>query len=394
MIGTKREALIDCATPGTSSPHLGGPLGVLALVLAMWVGGRAVLWEDPFGVVLTGQALIERLAEVPVKTGADLPNGLSLDRTDAPCFSDEHVVRPVSFADLGPGPSFSALDAQLAAGHHSLWQAALTTDIRQTSWRSRRGFFEAAEETQAKVPVFPGTPPFVARKDAPDQRARADRWSLSSWTFVRSGSTRTRIAPGPAPVYGASQAGAIVRHRLAPQSPTDPKAYLRATRSFVDQPESEVAAGFSLRPLALPARAAVEVRVTDNRLDSDLRPTAFAITEIPPIVLPLGLTGELYAAAGYVGGKADTGFLDGQATLVRNLASFDLTRVDDTRLSVGAGAWGGVQRGVHRVDVGPTVRLDLSLGAVPARVSIDYRERVDGQARPSSGVAATLSTQF
>ncbi len=64
------------------------------------------------------------------------------------------------------------------------------------------------------------------------------------------------------------------------------------------------------------------------------------------------------------------------------------------RLSLGAGAWGGAQDGAHRVDVGPTMRLDVTLGAVPARVLLDWRERVEGDAGPGSGAAVTLSTRF
>ena len=64
------------------------------------------------------------------------------------------------------------------------------------------------------------------------------------------------------------------------------------------------------------------------------------------------------------------------------------------RLSLGAGSWGGIQRDASRLDVGPTLRLDLTVGEVPARVSVDWRERVAGDAAPESGVAATLSTRF
>ncbi|MEM7703626.1 MAG: hypothetical protein AAF251_16940 [Pseudomonadota bacterium] len=395
MIGSEREARMDSTASDRSPPRIGGPLSVLALLLAAWVGARTMMWENPFGMVAASEALIERLAQAPDSRGAARGDGPPSDWTEPTGLNEAPFVQTVSYEDHGPGPSFSGSDRQLATGHHSLWQAALTMDLRETSWQSRRSFHEAAGERQAKAPVFPGTPPFAARTDKPNQKARLDRWSLGSWAFLRSGSTRSRIAPGPAPVYGASQAGAILQFRAAPHTDFDPRAYLRATRSLVDQPESEAAAGVSARPVAaLPVRAAAEIRVTDNRFDSDMRPAAFAITEVPPLALPLGLTGEVYAAAGYVGGKADTGFVDGQGTLTRNIANFDLRRPDDTRLSVGAGAWGGAQKGVHRVDVGPTVRLDLSLGTVPARVSIDYRERVDGDARPSSGVAATLSTQF
>jgi hypothetical protein len=40
------------------------------------------------------------------------------------------------------------------------------------------------------------------------------------------------------------------------------------------------------------------------------------------------------------------------------------------------------------------MRLDWSLGDVPARVSVDYRQQVAGDAEPGSGVAATVSTRF
>jgi hypothetical protein len=45
-------------------------------------------------------------------------------------------------------------------------------------------------------------------------------------------------------------------------------------------------------------------------------------------------------------------------------------------------------------DLGLWQRLDVTLGAVPARVSLDWRERVEGDAGPGSGAAVTLSTRF
>jgi hypothetical protein len=40
------------------------------------------------------------------------------------------------------------------------------------------------------------------------------------------------------------------------------------------------------------------------------------------------------------------------------------------------------------------VQFDLAIGSVPVRVSIDWRERIGGDAAPESGLAATLSTRF
>jgi hypothetical protein len=45
-------------------------------------------------------------------------------------------------------------------------------------------------------------------------------------------------------------------------------------------------------------------------------------------------------------------------------------------------------------DLGLWQWLDVTLGAVPARVSLDWRERVEGDAGPGSGAAVTLSTRF
>ena len=125
-----------------------------------------------------------------------------------------------------------------------------------------------------------------------------------------------------------------------------------------------------------------------------LRPAAYAATEIPPVRLPLGLSLEAYAAGGYVGGTPNTFFADGQSVLTRQVTRIGNPGASSAAVSLGAGVWGGAQEGAHRVDVGPTLRFDVNIGEVPARVSVDYREQVAGDADPASGVAATVSTRF
>jgi len=399
MIGSDHQELTDGFAVDQRPQRSGGPFAMLAVLLLVWVTGRAFLWASPFSsdpALDHGAQLFAKTVESSEAIGSgDLvfsyePNAELTRR--GPNVRFQNVM---DLADRGPGLSFEGTAAQLAAGHYSLWQAALTSDFRGTSWRARRMRYENVDERQAGVPVFPGIPAFIAGQEKHGVSGKPDRWSLGAWALVRDGLIGSRIAPGPAPVYGASQAGAILQYRVAPSRAADPRAYVRVTRSLTEQPESEVAAGVSARPIGpFPVRLAAEMRATDNAFAKDIRPATYAITEIPSVQLPFRVAAEVYAAAGYVGGDADTGFVDGQATLTRSLANFDLRSVDDVRVSVGAGAWGGAQRGVHRVDVGPTIRFDVSLGAVPARVSIDYRERVGGEASPASGVAATLSTQF
>ena len=197
------------------------------------------------------------------------------------------------------------------------------------------------------------------------------------------------------PIYGASQIGALAQYRLAPASRRDPRAYVRAYRAVVARGESEAALGGSIRPLAkLPLRAFAEVRYTRGAFASEVRPALFVVTELPPKPLPAGFSLEAYGQAGWVGGDFATGFADGQITAARELVRFSGPGGAPLRLSAGAGVWGGAQKDAQRLDIGPTLRLEWSMGPVPARLSIDWREQVAGDAAPQSGVAATLSTSF
>ncbi len=67
---------------------------------------------------------------------------------------------------------------------------------------------------------------------------------------------------------------------------------------------------------------------------------------------------------------------------------------EQLRVSLGGGVWGGAQEDAQRLDLGPTLRIDARLGKVPARLTIDWRQRVAGEAAPASGVAATIATGF
>lgn len=85
----------------------------------------------------------------------------------------------------------------------------------------------------------------------------------------------------------------------------------------------------------------------------------------------------------------------GPAPAQRPIASTGfIKRFDLGAFSIGAGAWAGAQEGAERLDVGPSMRVDLAIAQATARFSLDYRERVAGDAEPQSGVAVTLSTHF
>lgn len=243
------------------------------------------------------------------------------------------------------------------------------------------------------------TPPFLPAAAQPGTlaaaAARSRRWSVDAWAFWRQGSDAAPISQGRVPIYGASQVGAVLQYRIAPGSSRDPRAYARAYRALVRRGESELALGASVRPLGrVPLRAAGEVRYTDGAFSDTWRPAAYVVTELAPAALPLGTRLEAYGQAGWVGGPDPTAFADGQASLTGEVRPVARLSDNAVRFSFGAAAWGGAQKDAQRIDVGPTMRFDLRLGSVPARLSVDWRERVGGDAGPGSGVAATLSTQF
>lgn len=235
---------------------------------------------------------------------------------------------------------------------------------------------------------------------------KADRWSLDAWAFAREGSNALPVSQGSVPIYGASQLGAVLRYELAPDSQFRPRAYVRGYHALVDNGESEIAVGGSVRPIpGVPLRAHVETRAIERPLgDSEIRGSAFVTTEIPQIALPFGTKAEIYGQGGYVSGDDAVWFADGQVQVTREVIDFNLESPSYGKISVGAGAWAGVQEPaggnnntpdtIYRVDVGPTIRMDFTIGKQPARISVDWRERVAGDAMPSSGVAATISTRF
>lgn len=88
-------------------------------------------------------------------------------------------------------------------------------------------------------------------------------------------------------------------------------------------------------------------------------------------------------------GKSGGGFADAQLHILKNIASDR-----QSKLVVGAGTWVGGQSGIMRVDIGPSGRANLKVGATSLRLDASWRFRIVGNARPGDGPAVTLSTSF
>lgn len=369
----------------------GQPVAALMMLLAAWVGARAMILEAGSNApdlrpVLIAKAPTSHPGKSGVRPGERDPR--STTRALAQQAAYATAVEPAANGalpsparpDAPPfAPPFAPTPPRLAAGHLSLWLAAVS---------------------QMPLPALPGltgaivsrplAAPFPSRETS-DGEVSARRWSADGWLMWRQGG-RYSLASGPSgAAYGASQMGAVLRYRLDRPSPIRPSVYLRATAALNGSREKEAGLGLSARPLIrLPVVIGAEMRITDDRAGSRLRPAIFAVTELPAFSLPQGLRGEAYVQAGYVGGRGATAFADGQLKVDREIA-----QLGNTELRAGGGVWGGAQRGANRLDLGPTASLGLAVTKdLSARLGIDWRMRVAGNAIPSSGPALTLSAGF
>lgn len=390
-------------TPRSSGTRRGQPIVVLALILTGWVGFRGVVWAgdraDPAaGPENTPQALpsgsvVGREAQSPdpVRTNQGAARAAS-PRPDLPAL-ERHPSVPVA-PPVWSGP---AIAVPVAPSVEVAPMPIAGGPVRQSTPRVAAGHQMLFMAGLAQLPMaaIGGAGP-VAQADTPGA-ARPGRWSADAWVLLRQGGNGFNLPgaglPGanlPSGAYGASQAGAVLRYRLAPSSGHRPALYLRGTSALQSPRGEELAAGLAARPLPkVPLAAMVEARATRTMTGTIVRPAAAVVSELPPYTLPFGLRAEAYAQAGYVGGRGATAFVDGQARLERNLVS-----AGRWQLRAGGGTWGGAQKGAKRLDVGPTATLDVPLGPVTGRLAADWRFRVAGNAAPTSGPALTLSAGF
>ena len=364
----------------------GQPLWALGGVLVCWIALRAALFESPTAqphtlretaaemIPLTRSVVTRRMA--PIQPGISPAGGKNAAQPAFASAAGPVVLGPRAPSLLNPSPASPIAPdrGQRAAGHNLLWMAAM-------------GAMPLLPEVAA---ALAGTQPAPVAGRAPVTRQRTGQWSADAWLVWRPGSRPLGPVGLVTPVYGASQAGAVLRYDLAPASRGRTSAYIRAVGALEGRPEQDFAAGLELRPLSgLPVNAHGELRLSRRESGTTLRPAAFLSGGVDDAPLAAGITARGHAQAGYVGGREATAFADGNL-----IAEKSVWRARDSVLTTGAGVWGGAQRGAARLDLGPTASLRFRLGATAARLSADYRLRVAGNAQPASGAALTLSAGF
>lgn len=226
------------------------------------------------------------------------------------------------------------------------------------------------------------------RAERPWSSGAVKRLEAYLFTFWRGNGSGGGLAP--VAQYGGSQTGAIVRYRIS-DSKFQPKLALRAVYAPPGRlrPASrEIAVGVSARPLA-----ALPVDLTVERRFVDVAPDKFVIYAAggrDNIKLPEKFRLSAFGQVGTVPGKGPEYFYDFVTRAERPIAGHG-----GVRLRGGAGGWAGGQKGVGRLDIGPTLEAELPVGRNNiVRLYADYRIRIAGDAVPGNGPALTVATGF
>lgn len=355
-----------------SSGRAGAPLRFLGLTLGLWIGVRVAMTSALFA-----QALGD--APPPVAPGARVSLGSSLrlaahtGRIDRLTSAPAHRLERVPILRGGPDGAMIA-DRSAAAAPAFATSAAAMPILNAVA----AGGEEAGRIPAATVPALPA-----------GSRGGTDRWSASAWAFWRAqGSGRSLGSGGQ---LGGPQAGARIERalgRVGSGRGLPVSAYARVTTALRGPMVPEAALGVAVRPLSgkVPVMLGVERRIAFDRNGRD----AFALVAaggLNPTRVIGAITAEGYAQAGMVGLSRRDPFIDGRVSVTAPLGRGGTMRG-------GVSLSGGAQPGASRLDFGPTFETRLPLGRVQPRLTVEWRQRIAGKARPGSGVAVTLANDF
>ncbi|GLV29581.1 hypothetical protein TomTYG75_21000 [Sphingobium sp. TomTYG75] len=238
---------------------------------------------------------------------------------------------------------------------------------------------QASRPSNFAQPAPPAWPP------TPSDGAKVRRWRGSAWLLWRDGSANPQdLVTGGR--LGGSQAGLRLDYDLTPASTGRAALYGRVSRAFNRPASPEAAAGIAWQPArSIPISIAAERRISLGNGARNAN-ALFAVGGFGPTPVLGKLEAEAYGQAGLVGFNRHDLFADGKLSL--------LTPISGTPVRTGFSVSGGAQPQVERVDIGPEVQVRLPLPRVASRLSIEWRQRIAGEASPSSGLTLTLGADF
>lgn len=351
----------------------GRPLRFIGGVAVTWICWRAAfLWP----VVVTSEEVArEETRPAPVAwAGPGRP--LVANRVPAELSALDPIV-PIGLPDRSVTPG---VDRSEAARDRI---ASSTSPIAKTQFASSRSFSNIAAppvESGSADMEASTVPPLVTRLGSVGV---AGRISGSAWTIVRGAGAASGLNTSQ---LGGSQAGA----RLAYAIGSGRLAVVGRIATPLSGVGREAALGAEVRMAGGAVRLFAERRFA---LGGGRGGTSAGVISGLDRPVVLGARVQAYGQAGAIARDAEAGraegFIDAAARLTRPVAS-----VGGLRLDLGVGGWGGAQRGAARVDFGPTLGVAVPVAGRTLRLSVDWRQRVVGRARPGSGPALSVGTDF
>ena len=329
---------------------VGRPLRFLALALGGWVMVRVALLL-PEVASLPPSDMIPRVIEVLVPKVA------------AAVFAGQHVpprVAIVPYGAVAPPMVFKPRP----------WQAPTATP--QVSVPRVLPDLPAVAKPRTYLVPSPVAPPMVANGP--------NRLSGSAWLLVRGGPAGT-VSGGQ---LGASQGGLRLAYALGSRRKV---ALVARVATPLKGAGREAALGIEWQPTRLPISLVAEQRFA---LDGGRGgPTIGVIAGYGPADVAPGLRLETYGQAGAIGRGGIEGFVDASGRLTHPIGTLAGAKVD-----VGVGVWGSAQRDAERFDIGPSIAAALPVARKTIRLTLDWRERIAGGARPGSGPALSIGSDF
>lgn len=354
----------------------------LGFAVLAWAGVRAVslgLFPGTQALAPAAEAATTSLSSVPPVVPTEFPpleppgQAMPVGLQPMPAYAGyaQPVAIPYYYpvpakAPRSPAPSYRRTGwSGIAPGPEPLFYG--TSDPNPWPMTS----MAATAQASRPAPAIAVTPAAALRP------SRFDRLELTAWALLRGSAGPGNLATGG--TLGGSQAGARLTYNFTPSL----AATLRSSSSIGGVRYAEVAGGVRWRPMpTIPAALTFERRQALNRWGGRNAFALFAEGGLYQRPVLRGMYLDAYAQAGVVGFKSRDLFVDGGATFTRPVWK---------KYSAGLGAWGGAQPGLYRVDAGPRISMDMGRGI---KIHADYRQRIIGNARPSSGPALTIAGDF
>lgn len=333
----------------------GRPLRFLALALGGWILVRVALLL-PEVVVLPPSRMLPELIKI--------------------------LVPDVAAAIHGPPPP--SPPAELVSGIAVVPAVRIVIDASEYAvmpWQATEPIVVGARRATKALSTEDRTLEAIPSPRAPPARVRdARRLNGSAWLLVRGGPAGT-VSGGQ---LGASQGGMRLTYALGHR-----RRFALAARIATPLKGAgrEAAVGIEWQPTRLPIRLVAEQRfVLDGGRGG---PTLGVIAGYGPSDIAPCVRLEAYGQAGAIGRDRIEGFVDASARV-----TYSIGKVGGASVDIGIGAWGSAQRDAGRFDVGPSIVATLPVARKTIRLALDWRERIVGGARPGSGPALSIGSDF